>query len=435
MTGRAVNWNECIDVAAVTDIGMRRSNNQDSYAVSMAADATGWYQRGHLFIVADGMGAHAAGELASKLAVDNIAHLYHKHADMSAPEALQKAVVETNSEVNRRGEANAEFHAMGTTVSTLVLLPQGAIVAHVGDSRVYRFREDKLEQLTFDHSLVWELQASGQLEGNVDTSAIPKNVITRSLGPNPTVKVDLEGPFPVQSNDTFLLCSDGLTGKVEDDEIANILAHLPSQEAAQLLTDLANLRGGPDNITVIVAKVTGTQLTTAASRAEPLRVGTQKGGKRAPVPVGMWIAVGVCFLAAACMALVAPPVVALGAVIAGVICLTYCIIRVFGGNESPGTMISGQRRLGKGPHTNTPCPDTGHIVDKLAGVVQRLQAAAQKEGWRFDAEHLTTLIQNAQQSAKANKPNAALKEYAAAINQMMSALRAHKKESNDSVLD
>ena len=123
MTGRAVNWDECIDVAAVTDIGMRRSNNQDSYSVSMAADATGWYQRGHTFIVADGMGAHAAGELASKLAVDNIAHLYHKHADMSAPEALQKAVVETNSEVNRRGEANAEFHAMGTTVSTLVQVP------------------------------------------------------------------------------------------------------------------------------------------------------------------------------------------------------------------------------------------------------------------------------------------------------------------------
>ena len=100
---------------------------------------------------------------------------------------------------------------MGTTSSVLVLLPQGALVAHIGDSRIYRLRGDKLQQLTFDHSLQWELKASGAVKEGADLAAIvPKNVITRSLGPNPNVQIDLEGPHPMEVGDIFLLCSDGL---------------------------------------------------------------------------------------------------------------------------------------------------------------------------------------------------------------------------------
>src|SRR6185369_2097132 len=108
--------------------------------------------RGHVFVVADGMGAHAAGELASKMAADGIPHNYHKIHDQPAVWAIAKAVEEINDQINQRGQANIDFQGMGTTSSVLVLLPQGALVAHVGDSRVYRLRGEQLEQLTFDHS-------------------------------------------------------------------------------------------------------------------------------------------------------------------------------------------------------------------------------------------------------------------------------------------
>ena len=132
-----------------------------------------------------------------------------------------------------------------------VLLPQGAVAAHIGDSRVYRLRQNKLEQLTFDHSLVWEMKAAGQLTAEEEAQGkVPKNVITRSLGPYPECKVDLEGPFPISVGDSFLLCSDGLTGVISDAEIAAFMANMPPAEAVKVLVDLANLRGGPDNITV-----------------------------------------------------------------------------------------------------------------------------------------------------------------------------------------
>ena len=169
------NWEPGVAEVAATDIGMRRSNNQDSHKVVMANSEERWQQRGHFFVVADGMGAHAAGELASKLAVDNICHLYIKHLDVSSPEALQKAIIETNTEIYNRGKANADFHAMGTTASCLALLPQGALVGHVGDSRVYRLRGEMLHQLTFDHSLVWEMRQSGQIPDE-STHSIPTNV-------------------------------------------------------------------------------------------------------------------------------------------------------------------------------------------------------------------------------------------------------------------
>src|SRR5580704_4659378 len=248
-------WLTFIEHAALSDVGLRRSNNQDSCAVVLASDQRNWRERGHLFLVADGMGAHAAGELASKLAAGGIPHTYHKLLDQVPPEALRQAIIESNAHIHGRGEANAEFHGMGTTTSVLVLLPQGAVVAHVGDSRVYRFRGGRLEQLTFDHSLVWEMMATGQLPAGDVANFIPKNIITRSLGPHVEVKVDLEGPFGLEAGDVFLLCSDGLTGQVKDEQIAAILGSMSPAEATRALVDLANLHGGPDNVTVIVARL------------------------------------------------------------------------------------------------------------------------------------------------------------------------------------
>ena len=240
--------------AAVTDIGLRRANNQDAVAVVLG-DRQQWLRRGHFFMVADGMGAHAAGELASKLAADNVSHTYQKLPTLAAPDALHQAVLKANEAIHRKGQSASEFNGMGTTCSCLALLPEGAIVAHVGDSRVYRLRNQQLEQLTFDHSLVWELAAVSQTSAEEVPACIPKNVITRSLGPGPKVEVDLEGPFGICPGDKFLLCSDGLTGVVDDPLIGSLLNCLPPQEAADTLVDVANLRGGPDNISIIIVEV------------------------------------------------------------------------------------------------------------------------------------------------------------------------------------
>jgi protein phosphatase len=245
-----------IEYANLTDVGMRRSHNQDAHVVLPAGDAAQWQQRGHLFLVADGMGAHAVGELASKIAIDNIPHIYVKHCQDGPSAALRRAVLETNTAIHTRGQQNREFEGMGTTGSVLVLRPEGAWIAHVGDSRVYRVRDGKIEQLSFDHSLVWEL-ARRQGVRPEELQGIPSNVIVRSLGPEPLVQVDIEGPHPIRAGDIYVVCSDGLSGPVSDREIGAVVTALAPREACRFLIDLANLQGGPDNITVIVAKVTG----------------------------------------------------------------------------------------------------------------------------------------------------------------------------------
>ncbi len=256
MSESLLNWDDYLQVASLSDVGMRRATNQDNLSISLASGMDQWQRKGHVFIVADGMGAHAAGELASKLAIDHIPHLYAKYNDSSAPEEMKKAVQGANGEIHRRGQANEEFHNMGTTCSVLTILPQGAVCAHIGDSRVYRLTQNRIEQLTFDHSLVWEMKFAGQLTAEEEAMGkIPKNVITRSLGPYSECKVDLEGPFPIQVGDTFLLCSDGLTGVISDTEIGSILANMTPDEAVHMLVDLANLRGGPGNITVVIVKI------------------------------------------------------------------------------------------------------------------------------------------------------------------------------------
>jgi protein phosphatase len=250
-----VKWEDRLDIGGLTDVGMRRSNNQDAFRVLTAPSVDQWRSRGHLFIVADGMGAHAVGELASKMAVDSIPHTYHKLVNQPCAQALVKAVQDANSRIHSRGVANRDFQGMGTTSTVLVLLPEGAIIAHVGDSRAYRVRDGRIEQLSFDHSLAWELVRRKQLTFEQARSAVPNNVITRSLGPEPDVETDVVGPHPIRPGDTFVLCSDGLSGQVADADIGLLARCMPAQEACQHLVDMANLRGGPDNITVIIARV------------------------------------------------------------------------------------------------------------------------------------------------------------------------------------
>jgi protein phosphatase len=246
-----------IEHGCLSDVGVRRSHNQDTYAIQMAIDEEGWRQRGHLFLVADGMGAHAVGEKASEQAAQVIPHIYQKHAHQGTTAALRRAFVEANATIHACGQQNREFEGMGTTATALLLRPEGAWIAHVGDSRCYRIRNGVTEQLSYDHSLVWEYARIQRIDPE-EVEDIPSNVIHRCLGPEPLVQVDLEGPHPVLPGDIFLLCSDGLSGQVSDPEMGAVATSLPPAEACRFLVDLANLRGGPDNITVIVVRVLGT---------------------------------------------------------------------------------------------------------------------------------------------------------------------------------
>jgi len=424
----AVNWDECLQYAAISDIGMRRATNQDAHAVVLASDMQAWRRNGHLFVVADGMGAHAAGELASNMAVSGITHRYHKYQHLSPPEALHRSIQETNAEVHRRGQANLDFHNMGTTVSVLALLPQGALVAHVGDSRVYRQRGKRLEQLTFDHSLVWEIRASGQFDASDElASSVPKNIITRSLGPNDTIQADFEGPYPLEQGDTFLLCSDGLTGLVEDDEIGPILSSLPPRQAAQALTDLANLRGGHDNITVLVVRVEGVAMTTRAAAAEPLTIRRNKRPAR-PNPY-WWITASVSFLAALAMAVIQRFQPALVALAVGLIAVLGAILQRWV-LMPRGIALGESRRFGKGPYVTIDAPVNAAFTSKLAGLVEQLRSATEGEPWAVNLREFDAQCEAAERAIESGQYESALRSYVHAISFMMNELREQARRGS-----
>ncbi|MDP7302873.1 MAG: protein phosphatase 2C domain-containing protein [Pirellulaceae bacterium] len=434
MDQREFNWNDDLRCVAATDIGMRRTNNQDSYAVVLAEALEAWQQRGHLLMVADGMGAHAAGELASKLAVDGVAHRYHKFADQSPPEALRKAVLETNAEIHRRGQANSDFRNMGTTGSALVLLPQGALVAQVGDSRIYRVRGNRIEQLTRDHSLVWELRELGQISEDGDVAnSVPKNVITRSLGPSQHVDTDLEGPFPIELGDTYLICSDGLTGKIEDDELAAILSNLPPDEAAPLLVNLANLRGGPDNITLIIAKVVGPTLVTDHVESAPITLGASGATKDRSLII--WVAVAVCGLAAPVLLLTNNAVSGLVAIVAaGVFALIAWLAPNLAKNR--GVAIKTGQQFGRGPYTNTECPPGDQVGQLLARISRDLPKSVEQQGYEIDLTEFESHCESAEKAQTAGTLQDAMIRRARGIRVLMRAVREEQnKNASDSAIE
>ena len=286
-----------LEHAAATDVGIRRSHNQDAHSIQSAPDQDYFHKVGHVFIVADGMGGHAVGEMASAQAVQEIPLTYAKHAAVDGPlAALRRAFQEANGGIHAIGQSNPEFRGLGTTATALVLRKEGAWIGHVGDSRAYRVRDAKIEQLTFDHSYAWEMARRLGIPPE-ELSDVKKNVIIRSLGPDVLVQVDVEGPYPLLAGDTFVLCSDGLSNLVNPEEVGTIVSALQPSEAGQFLVELANLRGGPDNITVIVVRVGGDEASTIAMSVKPasrmkivlLRIG-QAWNRLVPWPLSVLMA-------------------------------------------------------------------------------------------------------------------------------------------------
>ena len=410
--------------AAVSDIGMRRSSNQDSMAIALADSATQWRSHGHLLVVADGMGAHAAGELASKLATDTIAHSYHKRPEDAPSEALLEAVREANSVINAKGQDSVDFQGMGTTCSCLLLLPGGAVVAHVGDSRVYRLRGNSFDQITFDHSLVWEMAAAGHATEEEVPAYVPKNVITRSLGPHPTVSVDLEGPFPLQSGDRFLLCSDGLTGPLKPELIGLVLASLPPNEATQSLVDLANLRGGPDNITVLVADVVdpsqlgnGDSASThvpAESTPRPSSIGWQASCANVMLGFGA--------LGGLALALSNYPMAGVVCAAVGVLIwlIERLVLRSTRETARPAGPIS---QRGTAPYRHHQCTPSATNIEPLNDIVRQLEDLESERDCNFDWQPIHADRLHAHQALARGAYQEAVVAFCSAVRRLMQALR------------
>jgi protein phosphatase len=249
------------DQAYATDTGRQRSANEDSVFV-----------RAPLFVIADGMGGARAGEVASKTVVD----AFDRPMPEAPPERVLRETIEgANRAVYSLANKDPNLSGMGTT-TTAAILDEGSdevAIGHVGDSRAYRLRRGKLERLTRDHSLVEEMRRKGQLTEAQAEDHPQRSIITRSVGPEPEVEVDLQ-TVPAQAGDIFLLCSDGLTTMLDDEHIERLLIRATSMpNAVRALVDEANRAGGRDNISVIAFKVVDAAEPSLASEGATL-IGT-----------------------------------------------------------------------------------------------------------------------------------------------------------------
>lgn len=239
-----------IDVASRSDVGQVRSANEDSCEAFSLNDGS------HLLVLADGMGGHRGGATASSTAVTIISEMIgFEKRPSSAVDALGKAIEAANARIHEIAQADPDLEGMGTTVVTFLLDGRGrGTVAHVGDSRAYRYRQGELTPLTIDHSVVAEMQKRGLLTEQEAAVHPRRNEILRSVGVLPEVDVEV-AKVEVQPGDRFLLCSDGLSGVVTDDEIAAIVQMEKPARAVDSLIRMANERGGPDNISVQILSV------------------------------------------------------------------------------------------------------------------------------------------------------------------------------------
>ena len=243
-------WKTTMKAYAKTDIGSKRAMNQDS--VYCNENSVGGFQ--NLFIVADGMGGHKAGDYASKLCVEKMAESIKNSESITPVTTLEEAVKVANNAVLAEAKANVEYDGMGTTMVACTVMDNTLYIANIGDSRLYIISDD-IKQITNDHSWVDEMVKKGELTESQARIHPQKNIITRALGIDETVHADYF-EVDVKPDDKILMCSDGLTNMVEDDDIEYIVRHSSSiEKAVDSLVEKANENGGKDNITVILVEI------------------------------------------------------------------------------------------------------------------------------------------------------------------------------------
>ena len=303
MTGIRLNF------AALTDVGRARAHNEDAVGFSEPPPPELYPRencfylqppspmvraaKGAIFIVADGMGGHQAGEVASRMAINRIIQNYYADPDPNIQTALIRAVQAANAEIYAHAQASPAQSGMGTTVVAAVVKDSGEVqIAHVGDSRAYFVRGKQIKQITKDHSWVQEQVEAGVLTPEQARTHPQRNVITRALGSKPDVLVDSH-QGKLDPGDVLVLCSDGLSGLVSDEEIRQVVTSQPPQQAAHTLVNMANERGGTDNISVVVLKA------LPAPAAIPERVIPKPAAppRRFPSPVPIIVGVIIGMLA------------------------------------------------------------------------------------------------------------------------------------------
>ncbi len=244
-----------LEVGAKTDPGRERASNEDAILQQIPMDSGLRKRKGALFLVADGMGGAAAGEVASSEAVRWVAKRYFSDPAPDVRESLARSIREANDHIYAYAQTDPDLDGMGTTLVAAVVREEQLWIANVGDSRAYLIRGDTLRQLSVDHSWIQEQVSQGRLTESQASRSPYRNLITRSLGVHESVEIDIFPPKKLRSGDVVVLCSDGLSEVVEDEEICRTVTHTSPQSAVDELIELANSRGSPDNISVIVARV------------------------------------------------------------------------------------------------------------------------------------------------------------------------------------
>jgi len=241
------------DIKASSHAGCKRTENQDRYLISSKYDQDD--SKGCLIAVADGMGGHKGGGFAAQLAVTDLEREYYKNSSKNIPEALIKAFETVNQKIYLIAKENHKYEGMGTTLTALVLKENHFYFAHVGDSRGYIVTPKNIQQFTQDHSVVEELIQKGEITENEAENHPDRNIITRAIGTDPDVTVDIsQKPLKLKIGSYVLICSDGLFKVIQKQEIKDIVHMYQSpKDICHFLIELANERGGPDNITVAVA--------------------------------------------------------------------------------------------------------------------------------------------------------------------------------------
>ena len=250
-----------LEIVGRTDTGRVRSHNEDSIGEDVELGTV---------VLADGMGGYKGGEVASAIAVNTILDELHKSVPGLQPGdvdpqtgytresiAARDSIVKANKTIHQTAQSQPQYQGMGTTVVMAIFYDNRVSVAHVGDSRVYRFRDGKLSQVTVDHTLLQELVDRGFYTDEEARASLNKNLVTRALGIEPTVAVDVKEEMALPE-DIYILCSDGLNDMVEDEEIYLTIKNFGDNldEAADRLIELANKHGGKDNVSVILARPT-----------------------------------------------------------------------------------------------------------------------------------------------------------------------------------
>lgn len=254
---RATKLRPGLEFASLSDVGCQRKNNEDSFGYWESEEDSVFGRLGRLAVIADGMGGAEGGQYASRIAVETVIDVYSAaDSNVRPQERLSRAFSEANARVQQKALQNPLLHGMGTTLTAFALIGDQLYFAHVGDSRLYLFRRGRLLQLTHDHSLVARLVEQGVVRAEDAENHPQKHVLIAAIGVSDTVDPEIPAaPVSPEPGDLLVQCTDGLWGQVNDAEITSILSSQSPPAASRALIARAKELGGPDNITVQVARV------------------------------------------------------------------------------------------------------------------------------------------------------------------------------------